>query len=295
MHRKVMIDIGDGTLVACRVGPDVAIHVGDNCLVESKGVPEFGEVLSMEEAPEDLPAGDGEPRLLRQATLQDQAKANENKLRSKFARETCEKKAAEMDLQMHLVKVRYCFDRSVLHIVFTADRSTDTHDLIRELARELHTRIDMRQVGVRDEAGMIGGVGSCGRALCCCSWLKHFESVNVKMAKTQRVSMNPTAMSGLCGRLKCCLRYENDAYRELTRGLPRTGARVRTPDGAGRVLSTAILKQTVKVELEDERIAEYPAAEVREMWGRRGKGRNSDGERKNSEWTEPRSARQERD
>jgi cell fate regulator YaaT (PSP1 superfamily) len=125
---------------------------------------------------------------------------------------------------------------------------------------------------VRDEAGIIGGIGPCGRTLCCCTWLRHFESINVKMAKAQRVSLNPTSMSGSCGRLKCCMRYEYDVYRDLTRGLPRNGSVVECPDGRGMVLGTNILAQRVKVQLDDERIVEYAAGEVKEERTNPGKG-----------------------
>ena len=201
MVRKASVEIDGDRPFDCYGTADQAIHVGDYCILEVNGVPEFGRVVELHETAEDVTPGRGVPKLLHQATLQDQSKAKENELRSKMARDTCAAKAEKEKLQLHLVRVRYSFDRSILHILFTADQNVDVKAMVKELSSELGVRIDMKQIGVRDEAGMIGGVGVCGRSLCCCSWLKKFEPVNMRMAKAQGISMNPSVMSGLCGRL----------------------------------------------------------------------------------------------
>jgi cell fate regulator YaaT (PSP1 superfamily) len=278
MYRRASVTIDGDRPFDCYGAPEQAIHVGDCCILEVNGVPEFGRVVELGETTEELPPGRAIPKLLHQATLQDQSKANENALRSRMARDTCAAKAEKLGLHVHLVRVRYSFNRGVLHILFTAEENIDTKTLIRELSSELGARIDIKQIGVRDEAGMIGGVGVCGRSLCCCSWLQKFEPVNMRMAKTQGVSMNPSVMSGLCGRLKCCMRYEFDVYKDLTRGLPRSGAIVNCPDGKGMVLESNVLGQRVKVRLEDERILEYELCDVSECWAKKGGSRREDDE-----------------
>jgi len=273
MYLKASVEIDGDRPFDCYGTEDQAIHVGDYCILEVNGVPEFGRVIELAETTENITPGKGVPKLLHQATLQDQSRARENALRSKMARDTCTAKAEKAQLHLHLVRVRYSFDRSVLHILFTADQNVDAKAMVKDLSGELGVRIDMKQIGVRDEAGMIGGVGVCGRNLCCCSWLKKFEPVNMRMAKTQGISMNPSVMSGLCGRLKCCMRYEYDVYKDLTRGLPRTGATVKCPEGLGVVLDSNILGQKVKVRMEDDRILEYEVCDVRECWAKKGKCR----------------------
>ena len=228
---------------------------------------EFGKISRIETVAGE--ADEGVPVMVRMATLQDQAKARETALMSKMARESVEKAAEASGHEMRLVRVRYNFDRSVLRILFTAESHLDTRDMVKQLAGELRVRIDMRQIGVRDEAGIIGGMGPCGRQLCCCTWLQHFESVNVRMAKAQRLSLNTGAISGDCGRLKCCLRYEYEQYRELGRHLPRQGTSVETPQGKGRVIGRDILRQRLKVALEDERLVECSVRDVKEVWHRR--------------------------
>jgi cell fate regulator YaaT (PSP1 superfamily) len=175
---------------------------------------------------------------------------------------------------MKFVRIRYSLDRSVLTVCYAADENIDVREVVRLIGQKLNVRVDMRQLGVRDEAAIIGGVGTCGRALCCCSWLRQFDAVNVRMAKAQNLSLNPNAISGGCGRLKCCLRYEHEQYRELSRGVPCVGSQVETPDGRGVVFGCDVLCQRVRVRLETERIAEYAADQVKSGRGRqKGKGK----------------------
>ncbi len=150
---------------------------------------------------------------------------------------------------MKLIDVEYTFDNSKIIFYFTADGRVDFRELVKDLAAVFKMRIELRQIGVRDEAKMMGGIGSCGRALCCHSWLSDFEPVSIKMAKVQNLSLNPAKISGICGRLMCCLKYENDIYMELRRGMPDTGEKIKTPDGMARVVDTNILENKVRVRL----------------------------------------------
>jgi cell fate regulator YaaT (PSP1 superfamily) len=247
---------------------DLTLHEGDQCIVEGDRCLEFGRV-TQEVQDMDSGVGNDLPRILRRATLQDQAQAKESHVRSNMAAETCRKKAETHELKMRFVSVRFSFDRSRLLVTFTADDRVDFRELVKELVGELRTRVEMRQIGVRDEAGMVGGLGPCGRRMCCCSWLEKFESVNVRMAKEQHLSLNPGAISGMCGRLKCCLRYEVDCYRELNQAVPGQGARVICADGEGQVLDRDLLRQRLKIQLDDERIVVYPASEVEVRWTRK--------------------------
>ena len=291
MTRTAHVRIEAGPLVACEVPDDLGIHQGDQCIIEVDEIEEFGRVEQLAEGPPHRTEEDPAARVLRMATLQDQARHGENAIRSKMALDTVAARAAESGLQLRVVRGHYSFDHNRLRVLFSSEAAVDVRDLVRDLSGELRAHIDMRQVGVRDEAAIIGGLGPCGRCLCCCSWLKEFDSVNVKMAKTQKLSLNPGAISGNCGRLKCCLRYEFEQYRELGRGLPRHGMDVETPDGVGRVLITHILRRRVKVRMEDGRTIEYDADDVR-LPSVRPESRREPHEDTGAERTEPGSPRE---
>lgn len=175
----------------------------------------------------------------------------ENKKQEKEAFKTCEKKIKEHGLDMKLMDVEFKFDKSKILFFFTADGRIDFRELVRDLASVYKTRIEMRQVGVRDEVRRIGGNGVCGRELCCCSFLGNFETVSIKMAKEQNVSLNPSKISGNCGRLMCCLQYEQNVYEEKLKKLPKIGAIVKTQDGQGEVCGLETLKEIVKVKFKD--------------------------------------------
>ena len=264
MYRIAAVEVNVGEEIRC-ISPDgLAIHVGDRCVIDTGEVLEFGEIMAVADNNEGGGCADSSlPKVVRCATLQDQAKFRENDLMGKMAMESCQTKADKLSLSMRLVNVRYSFDRNLLMVQFSAEERVDFRELIKELAAELHTRIEMRQIGIRDEAAMIGGLGTCGRVLCCTSWLQKFESINVKMAKAQRISLNPGAISGMCGRLKCCLRYEYDQYCEASRGMPREGAVVETSDGSGCVVDQNIMERKIRVRLEDKRIFDYDVEDVR--------------------------------
>lgn len=267
MYRSVIIRLEDDSLIHAVSPVELAIHQGDHCVVECQRVPEAGQVVHLAEHEGGLPAKGTVPVVLRRATLQDQSRAKENVVTGRMASKTVHKRVEEQKLPLRLLHVRYSLDRSVLHVTFTAEERVEYADLVRLLAGELHVRIEMKSIGVRDAAKVVGGMGVCGRPLCCRTWLKEFEVVSVKMAKTQRLALNPAAISGMCGRLKCCLKYEFDNYKKLGGCLPPDGARVRCGDGCGCVWDKDVMGQRVKVRLEDGRILEYSAADVQPMSG----------------------------
>ena len=268
MNRIAHVTVDDGPVKQCFSASDVAIHESDQCIIDVEGILEYGRVVRLEDSPQDVEQESRMPRVVRQATLQDQAKADENALRGKIAKQTCIEKAKKFELSMRLVRVHYSFERSVLTVLFASEERMDFREMVRELSEELRARIEMHQIGVRDEAGIIGGMGPCGQVLCCCRWLRHFESINVKMAKIQRLSLNPGAISGMCGRLKCCLRYECDQYKEQSGNLPRHGTRVECPSGPGTVVDSDVLRQRVRIRLDGgHRTVECPLEDVSRYCG----------------------------
>jgi len=177
--------------------------------------------------------------------------------REKEAHAFCLERIKERSLPMTLVDVESFFDGSKIIFYFYADGRVDFRELVKDLVKELHTRVELRQIGVRNKAKMIGGVGPCGRELCCATFLKEFHSVSVKMAKEQNLSLNPTKISGVCGRLMCCLKYEYDDYLEMKRGMPKVGKRITTPEGEGKVIRQNVLEKRVVVALSDGREVEF--------------------------------------
>jgi len=261
------------------------LKVNDYCIVQSERGLDFGQVLeeprpNMDDEAGQGPAGQGpieEPLLMvvRKITINDRFQINKNIRDAQAAREACLAKIKEHDLPMKLVDVEYSFDRSKIIFYFTAEGRVDFRALVKDLARAFRARIELRQIGVRDESKLLGGIGCCGRIICCASWLRDFSPINIRMAKDQHLSLNPTKLSGVCGRLLCCLRYEHECYKELGKGLPSNGAIVKTAQGQGTVIDQDILKRTVTVRLEDERVAAYPVAEIEVIQekarGRKGK------------------------
>ena len=189
----------------------------------------------------------------------------ENEERAKEAYETCVRKIAEHKLDMKLVDVEYTFDNTKLLFYFTADGRIDFRDLVKDLAAIYKTRIELRQIGVRDEVKMLGGYGMCGRELCCCKHLSDLNPVSIKMAKEQGLSLNPTKISGVCGRLMCCLKHEQDVYEEKLSRLPNVGATVKTPDGVGTVEDVEVLKEVVKVKVEKDGNIQKKSYELKEI------------------------------
>lgn len=203
-------------------------------------------------------------KVLRLATEQDKQQVEENKFGAKEAFHVCSEKIGLHELDMKLVDVEYTFDRNKIIFYFTAEGRVDFRELVKDLASIFRTRIELRQIGVRDEAKMLGGVGPCGRILCCSSFLGDFEPVSIKMAKDQNLSLNPAKISGLCGRLMCCLKYENDQYESAMKQLPDIGEEIFIPSlGMGRVVALNILEKLVQVELiEDQKVVEFTLDEL---------------------------------
>ena len=215
-------------------------------------------------------------KVLRRATAQDERIAADNRVKEKKAYDICMEKIAEHGLDMQLVSAEVAFDGSKILFYFTADERVDFRELVKNLASVFHTRIELRQIGVRDKAKMVGGLGICGRPFCCASFLDDFQPVSIKMAKTQNLSLNPTKISGTCGRLMCCLKYEQDAYEDLIRTSPRLDSFVDTPEGRGTVVELDLLRQRVKVRMEDspETVSVFANADIAVL--RSGKAKKND-------------------
>ena len=215
-------------------------------------------------------------KVLRKATAQDERVAADNRAKEKKAYDICTEKIAEHGLDMQLVSAEVAFDGSKILFYFTADERVDFRELVKNLASVFHTRIELRQIGVRDTATLVGGLGICGRPFCCASFLDDFQPVSIKMAKTQNLSLNPTKISGTCGRLMCCLKYEQDAYEDLIRTSPRLDSFVDTPEGRGTVVEIDLLRQRVKVRMEDspETVGVFANADIAVL--RSGKAKKND-------------------
>ena len=228
------------------------VKTGDEVIIETARGPEFGRCTR---GTHSVPASEVVAPLrpvLRLATEQDKKINADNRLKEKHAYEICLKKIAECGLDMQLVSTEYAFDGSKILFFFTADGRVDFRELVKSLASVLRTRIELRQIGVRDKAKMVGGLGICGRPFCCREFLDDFQPVSIKMAKTQNLSLNPTKISGTCGRLMCCLKYEQEAYEDLLRTSPKAESFVDTPDGRGTVTDVNLLRQCVHVRLEKQ-------------------------------------------
>jgi len=267
MHNLVTIQFEDSAQCQCMSPADLAIHPGDQCIIDDHHILEYCRIVTVVPVESNEKPCDKMPVIIRRATLHDRSKAEENAVVGRMARVTCRRKAQDLKLDLRILHVRYSFDRVVLTVTFVAEGRIDFRELVRLLASELACRIEMKQLGVRDVARTTGGMAVCGRHLCCCSWMKNFEAVNIKMAKNQRLSLNPGTISGMCGRLKCCLRYENDAYRQMSQSMPHDRSRVMCPAGEGMVIDLNVISRRVKVCLADGRVLEYDAAETKEIPG----------------------------
>ena len=232
--------------------PDgIEIEQGKHVIVETAMGKEYGEVAIANRIIPDDKLVKPLKKIIRVATNKDRKQHEENKEKEKEALKICEKKVKEHGLDMKLTDVEYKFDRSKLLFFFKADGIIDFRVLVKDLASIFKTRIELRQIGVRDEVRSLGGNGMCGRELCCCSFLGNFEAVSIKMAKEQNISLNPAKISGNCGRLMCCLKYEQEVYEEKLKRLPKVGAIVKTEDGEGEVCGVETLKEIIKVKFHD--------------------------------------------
>lgn len=260
MYEVIMVRIGEGGRTVYYINLGLRPVMGDIVILEADRGQEYGEVLSEPEIILDCDVEGPLKKIVRVATEKDLVQIEENKKKIKEIYSACEKKIAESKLAMNLIDAEYSFDRSKIIFYFTADGRIDFRDLVRDLARIFKARIELKQIGVRDEAKLLGGCGHCGRPLCCAKFLKDFEPITIKMAKVQNLPLNPAKISGLCGRLMCCLGYEHQVYKYYSKGLPKEGQIIKTKEGPGRVVSVNILKRKVLVELEDERKIEVTYA-----------------------------------
>ena len=226
------------------------VQEGETVIVETSRGVEFGEVVTPNRMVEKEEIVSPLKRLVRIATQEDLQHFEENARKEKEAFSVCQKKIDTHKLDMKLVDVEYTFDNNKILFYFTSDGRVDFRDLVKDLASVFRTRIELRQIGVRDEAKMLGGLGICGRPLCCSTFLGEFQPVSIKMAKEQSLSLNPTKISGTCGRLMCCLKYEQKAYEDLIRITPKPGAVVSTAEGRGVVVESNLIKGELKVRLD---------------------------------------------
>jgi len=231
---------------------DAALKRGDRVLIESEAGTRVGTVeVEPHEPARSIDISSMRP-IIRVASEEDFNVEKENLARETNARHLCVERIRAHRLQMKLVNADYTFDGRKAVFYFVADGRVDFRDLVRDLANSLRVRVEMKQIGARDETKVTGGLGPCGRELCCSSWLRDFEAVTVKMARDQGLALNPSRLAGMCGRLKCCLRYEYATYVELKRALPNLGKRVQCVKGDGKVIRQNILKQTVLIQREED-------------------------------------------
>lgn len=245
---------------------NINVKAKDKVIVETAMGQEMGEVVINNKSLTNNKIKASLKPIIRVATEKDLKHFTENKEKEKEAFKICEEKIKKHKLGMHLVDASYTFDNAKLLFYFTADNRIDFRELVKDLASIFKTRIELRQIGVRDQVRRIGGNGVCGRELCCCTFLNNFDTVSIKMAKEQNIALNPAKISGNCGRLMCCLRYEQEAYEEKLKKLPKVGAIVKTADGEGTVDSIEILKGIVRVKIkdgEDTFYKKYPASEIK--------------------------------
>ena len=227
------------------------LYKGMNVIVDTAMGEEYGEVAIPFKEVEDNEVTEPLKKVIRIVTDKDRKMYEENKKKEPEAKNAFEEKVKKHNLKMKLIDVEYKFDGSKVIFYFTADGRIDFRDLVKDLAAIFRTRIELRQIGVRDEVRRMGGCGVCGRCLCCNSFLGSFETVSIKMAKDQNISLNPSKISGNCGRLMCCLKYEEEVYAEKLKRLPKVGAIVKTDEGTGEVISIETLKEKIRVKLKD--------------------------------------------
>ena len=249
------------------------IEVGQYVIAETMRGVEYGTVEMVGVTLEDSNDTNSIKKIIRIATEKDKAHEQKNKQKAKDAFVICIERIKQHKLDMKLIDAEFTFDLNKLIFYFTSDGRVDFRELVKELASVFKTRIELRQIGVRDEAKIMNSIGACGRSLCCATFLDDFQPVSIKMAKDQSLSLNPTKISGVCGRLMCCLKYEEETYEYLTKALPREGDYVETPDGRGNVLSVSVLRQIVKTAvkqnpMDDPKIAYYSIQEIKVLKAR---------------------------
>ena len=246
---------------------NLELKVGDTVVASSERGLDLGRVVSITDNENvKLEEGDSIRKIERVATKEDVDKQRKLDVRAREVLDTCKKLAKRYNLEMKFIKASYTFDESKLTCYFVAEDRVDFRDLVKDLASHLKQRIELRQIGIRDQAKIIGAIGICGKECCCKEYLNDFDKVSIKMAKTQNLSLNPTKISGVCGRLMCCLSYENDFYSEIGKSMPKVNGLVSTPDGKGTVMYNNLLKQTVMVKIEsdnDIKVVEHKLSDIK--------------------------------
>jgi cell fate regulator YaaT (PSP1 superfamily) len=244
---------------------ELKLKQGMHVIVDTAMGEEYGEVAIAEKEIEDTKVTEPLKKVIRISTEKDEKTLKEFKSKERDAYKTCLEKIKKHDLPMKLIDVEYKFDGSKVIFYFTANGRIDFRELVKDLAAVFRTRIELRQIGVRDEVKRIGGNGICGRELCCCSFLGNFETVSIKMAKEQNISLNPSKISGNCGRLMCCLKYEEEVYSEKAKRLPKVGAIVKSDEGTGEVVSVETLKELIRVKYQDGEETFYKKHDVKDI------------------------------
>lgn len=260
MREVVQIKLRESGKISYYNLKGVMPKAADYVIVESDRGLEYGQVMSEPEIVLDSEINEPLRNIIRIASAQDIKQIEENTTSIKDVVVTCNKKIEEHKLPMKLIEAEYSFDRSKIIFYFTSEERVDFRDLVKDLAQIFKARIELKQIGVRDEAKMFGGIGPCGRNLCCAKFLKDFDAITIRMAKDQGLPLNPPKISGLCGRLMCCLSYEHKTYKDLAKGLPKNGEYIRTKEGKAKVIDVNYLKRKITAQHEDGRKVEiqYP-------------------------------------
>ncbi len=251
MSRLIIVKLRELGQAQIYNAQELQLKEGDYVIVEHDRGLDYGQVICPKDAVLEQTPKESPRKILRMAREADLKQIEDNRSKAREAFTTCVKKISEHKLDMKLVQAEYSFDRSKILFYFTANGRIDFRELVKDLAKIFKARIELRQIGVRDEARLFGGFGSCGRELCCAKFLRDFEPVTIKMAKEEGLPLNPPKISGLCGRLMCCLSFEYETYKMLSRGLPREGERLHLQQGKGKVISVNVFKRSATVELED--------------------------------------------
>ncbi len=259
MEQLFLLKLENGATLEVRAAAELGLARTDQCVFRKDFYLDLGEIVS---DPRELPAGAEPPAVQRKATPRDLAMANENSARCRSALRTARSSVERLELPMKLLNAHYTMDGKLLTIQFTADGRVDFRELVKELSHLLSVRIELRQIGVRDETAQAGGIAVCGQELCCSRFLKEFSSINVRMAKDQDLSLTPATISGVCGRLKCCLKYEHEGYLELEKGMPRRVEYCDCPQGRGRISDRNLLTGEVSVQLEGGSVVRFPREEI---------------------------------
>jgi cell fate regulator YaaT (PSP1 superfamily) len=257
----IKVCLGPGSLCCLADPGPLSLKPEDRVMIEHENILRMGKVVGVY-ADVDLHLPGQLKTLVRVATPEDLAQEEKNRLLEQRALQFCQERVEVHKLPIYLVKVECLFDASKIIFFFTAPGRVDFRELVKDLVQEYRTRIELRQIGVRHRAKMVGGLGICGRGLCCASFLRDFEPVSVRMAKEQQLSLNPSKISGICGRLMCCLTYEYSSYQELRKSLPKVGKRLQAPDGEGKIIRYNFIRETVTLEMEDRREVEFPLSEL---------------------------------